>query len=148
MRNNYRVCGRIFTPCRGGQKTQTGIETRAPKRGLAARLDAEFDADDLATDGGRDVNASNGSERECFKCGAEIRRHTSAYKPWDEIYTLTWTPASDDEENVEVSDSGGKHPQEQARVFCSRDCLDAFIQMDYTLKPASENGNADTGSER
>lgn len=79
--------------------------------------------------------SSHGSYRDCFKCGAGIRRRTSAYNSWDEVFTLSWTPASDDEENVKESESGGKHPEKETRVFCSRDCLDDFIQMDYSLKP-------------
>jgi hypothetical protein len=85
----------------------------------------------------------DGIHRDCFKCGAEITLHTSAYKTWDEVYTLAWTPASDDEENIEKTDSGGKHPKGEKRVFCSRDCLGAFIQMDYSLKPRKAGTDSD-----
>jgi hypothetical protein len=85
-----------------------------------------------------------GTERECFKCGATIRRHLSAYEPWDECFKIRWMPASDNNDFVEDTESGGKHPTVATRRFCSRDCLDAFIQMDYPLKPRS----VDTGTDR
>lgn len=70
----------------------------------------------------------NGTKWSCYKCGAEIRRHLSAYKEWDEMYTLKWISSSKD---VEPLESGGKHPEADSRRFCSMDCLESFIQMDY-----------------
>ena len=83
--------------------------------------------------------SSDEIRHECFKCGEEIRRCTSAYNAWDEVFILSWTPASADENNIETSKSGGKHPQTETRRFCSRDCLDDFVQMDYSIKPESED---------
>ena len=76
---------------------------------------------------------------ECFKCGAEMRPHTSAYQPWDEEIMVLWKPASDDDEHVEETESGGKHPNTTKRRFCSVDCLEAFVTMDYSLKPEGNN---------
>ena len=75
--------------------------------------------------------------KECFKCGAEMRPHHSAYQPWDEEFMLLWKPASDDSEHVEVSDSGGKHPNTESRRFCSVECLEDYVTMDYSIKPDS-----------
>lgn len=73
--------------------------------------------------------------KECFKCGAEMRPHNSAYQPWDEEIMVLWKPASDDDDHVEVTDSAGKHPNTTSRRFCSVECLEAFVSMDYSLKP-------------
>jgi hypothetical protein len=94
---------------------------------------------------GEDDVYSGGIKRYCIKCGEKISPHISAYNSWDERFTLTWMPASDDGENVRESESGGKHPEKQTRVFCSRDCLDAFIQMDYSLKPQPQEAATDGG---
>ena len=79
--------------------------------------------------------------KECFKCGTEMRPHYSAYQPWDEEIRVLWIPASNDDEHVEETDSGGKHPNTASRRFCSRDCLDAFMQADSPFPPENEEGD-------
>lgn len=82
-----------------------------------------------------DGDVSGNYRWECDKCGAEIRPHMSAYSPWDEVLEIKWTPSSDDEEHTEGAElETGKHPQSVTRRFCSADCLEAFVQMDYSLK--------------
>jgi len=76
---------------------------------------------------------NNQTMKECFKCGAEIRAHQSAYQPWDEQIMLLWKPASDDDDHVEETDSGGEHPNTTKHIFCSVDCLEAFVAMDYSV---------------
>lgn len=99
---------------------------------------------DTSADGDETVEQSDSAfERECFKCGSPIRTHYSAYISWDEVFTLQWTPASNDRENVEVFDSGGTHPEISTREFCSMGCLEAFIQMDYPFPPESTGGEGD-----
>lgn len=90
-----------------------------------------------------DDNETSGTERECFKCGQEIRPHHSAYDPWDETFKLVWKAGSDDEEHVEDRGEGGKHPSVQVRQFCSYDCLEAFVQMDYEF-PETRSLSAET----
>lgn len=84
--------------------------------------------------------SGSGRYGECFKCGADIRRHLSAYQPWDEMFTLRWRPASGDDDHVAESDDA-KHPNSTSRIFCSRDCLESFIQMDYSLKPRTQDAD-------
>jgi len=64
-----------------------------------------------------------------------MRPHNSAYQPWDEEVMLLWKPASGNDDHVEVTDSGGKHPNTTSRRFCSEECLEAFVSMDYSLTP-------------
>jgi hypothetical protein len=78
--------------------------------------------------------------KECFKCGTEMRPHYSAYQPWDEEIMVLWKPASDDNDHIEETDSGGKHPHTTTRRFCSLECLEAFVSMDYSLKTEGADG--------
>jgi len=75
---------------------------------------------------------------QCFKCGAEIKPHHSAYTSWDESILIKWTPSSDDEDNIDIADSGGKHPNIITYEFCSEECLDDFVSMDYSIGPSDE----------
>jgi hypothetical protein len=92
----------------------------------------------MATD-----RSTDGSYRECVTCGTERRLHLSAYDSWDEVFMLSWTPASTNTEHIRESDSRGRHPETQRRVFCSRDCLDAFIHTNCSLKPESVDTDTD-----